>query len=515
MKRAALMSRVSSDEQAKGYSLEVQSEALEKYCIRNGIEIVYTFNEEHSAKNFDRPAFKEFMIHAKKNKEDIDLLLFTSWDRFSRNIQEAYKVIDSLRFLGITAQAIEQPIDLSIPENKAILAMFLVIPEIDNDRRSIKTRGGIRAALKSGRWCSRAPYGYRNTRDENNKPLIVRNEHSDSIRWAFEQVLKNGNQREIQRELNKRGCMIQKTRVGLMLRNPVYIGKIEVPEYGKEPYQLVEGVHEAIISEKLFYQVQDALNTKSPKRVMSKSISDQLLPLRGKLKCSKCEAKLTGSRSRGRRGGQYAYYHCNHCGNERHRADLINEVMEVVLDSAKLDSGLDKLVEAICSELLTVDSSQRAARISKLKQAVSKQNDRILRLQDNLADAFISSDEYRSMITRFSKEIDEAQIELNLLQAHDSSKESLIRKAVQALNNLGTTYRNTSAEGKVKLVGSIFPEMIEFDGNKCRTPKINEAAALCLNVDGRLRGNKKGTLHHKMEVSLLVARRGIEPLLPG
>ena len=96
MKRAALMARVSSDEQAKGYSLDIQSEALEKYCQRNNIEIAYTFREDHSAKNFNRPAFKDFMIYAKKNRGKIDLLLFTSWDRFSRNIQEAYKVIDSL-----------------------------------------------------------------------------------------------------------------------------------------------------------------------------------------------------------------------------------------------------------------------------------------------------------------------------------------------------------------------------------------------------------------------------------
>ncbi|MCF8276648.1 MAG: zinc ribbon domain-containing protein [Flavobacteriales bacterium] len=248
---------------------------------------------------------------------------------------------------------------------------------------------------------------------------------------------------------------------------------------------------------------------------MSKKTSDQLLPLRGKLKCSKCDAKLTGSRSRGKLGGHYAYYHCNHCRNERHRADLINQVMEEVLDSAKLNSRLDRLVEAICADLLTADSSQTAAKVNKLKQTVSKQNDRIQRLQDNLADGVVSSDDYMSMKTRFSKELNEAQNELNHLKAHDSSKESIIRKAVEALNNLGVNYRNSSADRKIKLVGSIFPEMIEFDGNKCRTPKINEAAALCFNVDGRLRGNKKGTLHQKMEVSLLVARRGIEPLLPG
>ena len=74
------MSRVSSDEQAKGYSLDVQSEALDGYCKRNQLEVVYTFREDHSAKSFERPAFKEFLEWLKKNK--VDLLLFTSWDRF-------------------------------------------------------------------------------------------------------------------------------------------------------------------------------------------------------------------------------------------------------------------------------------------------------------------------------------------------------------------------------------------------------------------------------------------------
>ena len=88
MKRAALMARVSSDEQAKGYSLDIQSEALEKYCQRNNIEIAYTFREDHSAKNFDRPAFKDFMIYAKKNRDHIYLLGCFQQDSFA--LREEY-----------------------------------------------------------------------------------------------------------------------------------------------------------------------------------------------------------------------------------------------------------------------------------------------------------------------------------------------------------------------------------------------------------------------------------------
>ncbi|MFM1875180.1 MAG: hypothetical protein RL266_917, partial [Bacteroidota bacterium] len=71
------MARVSSDEQAKGYSLDVQTEAVENYCLRNGIQIVHRIREDHSAKNFDRPAFNAFLDWMKHNRGGADLLLFT------------------------------------------------------------------------------------------------------------------------------------------------------------------------------------------------------------------------------------------------------------------------------------------------------------------------------------------------------------------------------------------------------------------------------------------------------
>ncbi|MFT4526238.1 MAG: hypothetical protein ACI9UR_002653 [Bacteroidia bacterium] len=46
----------------------------------------------------------------------------------------------------------------------------------------------------------------------------------------------------------------------------------------------------------------------------------------------------------------------------------------------------------------------------------------------------------------------------------------------------------------------IFPEMIEFDENKCRTTKINQALALCLSIDKDWSEIKNGTLSEKLEV---------------
>ena len=99
MKTAVIMSRVSSDEQAQGYSLGVQEVSLTKYCEKNNIIIVQKFREDYSAKDFNRPEFTKFLTYARKHKGQIDYLLVTSWDRFSRNITDAF-IMMNLKELG-------------------------------------------------------------------------------------------------------------------------------------------------------------------------------------------------------------------------------------------------------------------------------------------------------------------------------------------------------------------------------------------------------------------------------
>ena len=93
MDNAVIMCRVSSEEQAKGYSLDVQFEQLTNYCKRNDVNVIKHYREDHSAKDFNRPQFQNFLQYAKSNKSKIDTLLITSWDRFSRNLTDALVMI--------------------------------------------------------------------------------------------------------------------------------------------------------------------------------------------------------------------------------------------------------------------------------------------------------------------------------------------------------------------------------------------------------------------------------------
>src|ERR1700709_433533 len=159
MKKADLYVRVSTDEQAdRGYSVRSQEEVLRKYCGIQHISVRKVIYEDYSAKTFNRPAWIEMLTALRKEKDSgTDLLLFTKWDRFSRNAGDAYQMINVLRKLGVDPQAVEQPLDLSIPENKMMLAFYLAAPEVENDRRSLNVFYGQRRARKEGRWPAAAP----------------------------------------------------------------------------------------------------------------------------------------------------------------------------------------------------------------------------------------------------------------------------------------------------------------------------------------------------------------------
>ena len=71
-KSAILYRRVSTTEQKLyGNSLNAQESSLREFCNKNSMIIVKEFQEDYSAKNFERPEFIRLMEFAKKNKSKI------------------------------------------------------------------------------------------------------------------------------------------------------------------------------------------------------------------------------------------------------------------------------------------------------------------------------------------------------------------------------------------------------------------------------------------------------------
>jgi len=477
MKTAIIYVRVSTDEQSeKGYSLQHQEERLRQYCQYHNIEVIRFYKEDHSAKTFERPAFNELLVFLKKNKQAVDLLLFLKWDRFSRNAGDAYMMINRLNKLGVEPQAIEQPIDLNIPENKIMLAFYLSAPEVENDRRSLNVIAGMRRAMKEGRHVTTAPKGYKNSRNELNRPIITPGEDAHQIQWVFEEGARGVyTVKDVWRMARRKGLDVGRSNMWNLLRNPIYYGKIFIPAYKDEVAVLVQGQHEALVSEALFYEVQDVLDGKK-KKAVSKYSAQKELPLRGFMKCPKCGRNLTGSASKGK-GGTYFYYHCISPCRSRLRAEDANDMFIKKLAVAVKEEHI-ALFEYIMKDYYHQTNKDQTKAASELKTEIEKNRERIAKAQQLMVDGELPAADYREVKARYEPIIQRLERELSSLSQVDNNLLEYIEAAGDILRNLPKYFKTASLPVQQKLVSSICAEKLIIDEKECRTPEYNEVIQL-------------------------------------
>jgi hypothetical protein len=245
--------------------------------------------------------------------------------------------------------AIDQPIDLTIPESSVMLAVYLSVPEAENTRRALNTANGIRRAKQMGRYPNKAPLGYINLTALDGKKLIVPKQlEANIIRWVFQQLSKNINKmEEVRRMAIAKGLKCSKSYFSKFIRNPAYCGLIPIKINDNER-QMVKGIHEPLISQALFYDVQAIINAK--KIIVSKT--DELRTtffLKGFLVCPICGRKLTGSFSSGS-VKKYPYYHCPRKCKTRINAEVVNNLYKLKLQKLLLSNKVKELFNCILED---------------------------------------------------------------------------------------------------------------------------------------------------------------------
>lgn len=520
MQVADLYIRVSTDEQAdKGYSQRNQEEVLRKYCDINSIQVRKVIFEDHSAKTFNRPEWTKLLADIKKYKGKSDRILFTKWDRFSRNAGDAYQMISTLRKLGVEPQGVEQPLDLSIPENKMMLAFYLAAPEVENDRRALNVFHGMRRAKKEGRWMGTAPVGYTNKAGEDGRKFIAPKEPEASLlKWAF-QELANGTLAadQVRKEANKKGLKCSRSNFWTAVRNPIYCGKIFIPKFKDDDSRLVQGQHEPLITESMYYDVQDTLDGKKRKeRPNTKIVSQNDLPLRGFLTCPKCNRMLTGSASKGRHN-LYYYYHCvSSCGC-RYRANHTNDSFVEELKKFKPHSSVVDLYKVIIGNAYKKQYAQQQNGSKQLVDEMNKVNERLTKARELLLAEDIDPTDYRTIKTECENKLTRLEAKLAEITTNATttiSIDKLIDKAVSTLSHLDVIYTEANIIRKREIIGSIYPEKLSFDGMQYRTSRINEAARLIYQINNELGAIKNRKSYDISHLSGRVERTGIEPVIP-
>jgi site-specific DNA recombinase len=399
-KRAIIYTRVSTDEQNNGYSPADQKEKLYRYCENNNIDVVGFYHDDESGKSFERPEWKKIMTFIKKNKNTVDYIYFLKWDRFSRNAPEAYAELGKLKKLNVEARAMEQPLDLEIPEQKVMLAIYLTAPEVDNDRRALNIFHGIRRGKKEGRWLGACPRGYKNTRNEYNRPVITPEGglQEKLVKQAFAEFATGlYSIEEVRKKLRKKGLKCERNSFWMLLRNKAYIGKVLIPAYKGEPEEWIDGKHKALVDDATFYKVQDILEGRR-KNVPSefKTIRAEF-PLRGNLLCPRCDKPLTASFSKGKMGTLYPYYHCSKGCKERQKAELVNDSFMKLLNTIQVKPNTLKLFSSIVREKMKDNNNNSKVEINAVNREILKQKQRIINARSLMLDGEIPANEFKEM----------------------------------------------------------------------------------------------------------------------
>lgn len=477
MKTAYIYVRVSTDEQMRrGYSLIEQEQRLLQYCSTSNIQVEGIFREDYSAKDFNRPEWKKLIKTIKKNKNrPSGNILFLKWDRFSRNIQYAYQMLSILGDLNIQAMAIDQPIDFGVPESIVMLAIYLSIPEAENSRRGKNTSDGMRRAVKLGRWPSKAPIGYTKKVDFDGKKIIVpKQPEADHIRWAFQQMATGAYSiRRVNKMANLNGFACRRNNFWRLMHNPIYCGFVTLSASKDEPMQLIRGIHEPLISEDLFRDVQDLIHSRRRDRGNKESLK-RVFPLRGFLICPYCGRRLSGSFSQGRYA-KYRYYHCctPRCRG-RYRSDLLEADYEEHLKNIWIVPAAYKLFKLILEDENIFTAQKALIRDRKVilneieKEEAFMTKARKLFVEDHIDREDFASlkKEQRERRAFLAERLDEIGEKIKANEIN--SKNEL----VYTDSNILSSYKNLDIEGKRYIINLFRPSSINIATKKLNALEI-------------------------------------------
>src|SRR3989338_2499791 len=151
--RAVIYTRVSSDEQVKGYGLEYQFEDCRKAIEKNGHKLMELYSDPGVSGTLeDRPGLNKLRNDATLDK--FDALYFWKSDRLARDEIIQLTLYREFKTNGIETFSVSEP-----NMNDLMRGVYAVFGA--EDLRNIKSKmySGRLRALKDGKWMGSTPYG--------------------------------------------------------------------------------------------------------------------------------------------------------------------------------------------------------------------------------------------------------------------------------------------------------------------------------------------------------------------
>ena len=371
-----LYTRVSTTMQIDGYSLDAQKTKMKAFCDYNEYEIAGEYEDAgKSGKSIEgRVSFNQMMEDIKSGKDEVSYVLVFKLSRFGRNAADVLATLQVMQDFGVNLICVEDGIDSSKDAGKLMISVLSAVAEIERENIRVQTMEGRMQKAREGKWNGGfAPYGYSLIDGK----LEVNEEEAVAIRMIFDQYvntdlgangiakyLENHGIHKIARQ-NGKNPLFDAALIRRIIQNPIYSGKIsygrrrtekvhgtrnEYRQVKKDDYLLVDGLHEALVSEEVWEQAQVKVAAQAKKyEKVNRDKREKIHLLSGILKCPVCGAGMYGNKSIKKRkdGSNYKdfyYYGCKHRNMTRgHKCDYKKQVHEEMLD-ASVAEVISKLV---------------------------------------------------------------------------------------------------------------------------------------------------------------------------
>ena len=459
--KAVIYTRVSGAKQKDNTSLESQNEYCTAYATRANFEICGYFGGTYeSAKTDDRKQFQKMLTFVRLKK--ISNIIVYSIDRFSRAGASAISMVEKLQAKGINVISVTQPMDTNTSTGTFFQNLNLLFSKYDNDQRKEKTVTGMKQRLLQGFYIGNAPIGFKNARDEQNRPILIHSEKASLVRKAFEwKANENISNVEILNRLKNYGVNLNPPRLTIMFRNPVYCGLIA---NSLLEGQVVKGNHKPIVSKQLFLKVN---NVNAKNGAGFKHTKHNIhLPMKGFIKCDSCGKPITGYTEK---IYKINYYRCNAKGCSGYsRADQLNEKFKNLLRTFQIDQKYIAPLKLQMNYVFEYHNESNKDVIDQLKYNLKAITEKLEKVEERFVYGEINMELYTKFSEKLKLEKEQVLNEIKNSSIEKSKLDSYLDNSLKLLSNLHETWELSNYVNKQKLQNLLFPNGIQYNREKDR-----------------------------------------------
>jgi len=413
---AAGYCRVSTPMQVDGLSLDVQQEQVENYIRSCGWKPYRIFVEPgFSAKDSDRPQFREMVKHLRAGK--FDVLVVPKVDRFFRNVRLLLEFVENeLKPNDVQLVSVAENIDTTNAAGNTLFQIIGIFAAMERERMAERTKDSMRKKAAKGP-AGGHRYGYKYDADGNCR--IDPNE-AEIVKTIFRLFVKEDmNTTQIADYLKRReiksvyGKYMGNAVIKKMLKNEAFIGHFiygrrTVMDGGKErlnpeeEWIVADRKDLAIISERTFKAAQRKLKLNSEKytrRKKQKATSEPVIGIhenllgKGMVKCGKCGANMGSRKWKSRNSGGvvvlYSYY-CdtrdrfgkNHCDAKSVSTRKIDPVVEGKIIEILGSKKYVRTIKGKIKQLSRPKTSAQKEEIKSLNLKISKIEQKLTRINE-------------------------------------------------------------------------------------------------------------------------------------